>query len=113
MITLGARRERILAVLGPSISAANYQVGAEFVDRFAADNPANRRYFVPDGSDGHARFDLNAYTVDRLRAAGVTADCLGRCTYAEDTLFFSYRRTTHRREPDYGRQISAIVLEER
>ena len=56
-------------------------------------------------------FDLYRYTIDRLRAAGVTADALDRCTYAEEDLFYSYRRTTHRGEPDYGRQISAIVLE--
>jgi copper oxidase (laccase) domain-containing protein len=56
-------------------------------------------------------FDLSLYTVDRLTRAGVTADGLGRCTYAEEDLFYSYRRTTHRKEPDYGRQVSAIVLE--
>ena len=56
-------------------------------------------------------FDLNAYTVDRLNRAGVQAEKLDRCTYAEEELFFSYRRTTHRKEADYGRQISAIVLE--
>jgi copper oxidase (laccase) domain-containing protein len=56
-------------------------------------------------------FDLNLYTVDRLSKAGVTAESLGRCTYAEEDLFYSYRRTTHRNEPDYGRQVSAIVLE--
>ena len=57
-------------------------------------------------------FDLNAYTVDRLKRAGVRAEKLDRCTYAEEDLFYSYRRTTHRKEADYGRQISAIVLEE-
>jgi copper oxidase (laccase) domain-containing protein len=57
-------------------------------------------------------FDLNRYTLDRLRKAGVSAEGLDRCTYAEEDLFYSYRRTTHRREADYGRQISAIVLEE-
>jgi copper oxidase (laccase) domain-containing protein len=58
-------------------------------------------------------FDLNLYTVERLRRAGVQAEKLDRCTYAEEELFYSYRRGTHRGEPDYGRQISAIVLEER
>lgn len=57
-------------------------------------------------------FDLNRYTLDRLSAAGAVTAMLGRCTYAEEDLFYSYRRTTHRREADYGRQISAIVLEE-
>lgn len=112
MVGLGACRERIVAVLGPSISGPNYQVGDEFVSRFVSQDAANGRYFTPD-DDGHALFDLNAYTVDRLRAAGVAAEALGRCTYGEEDLFFSYRRTTHRREPDYGRQISAIVLEDR
>ncbi|MBX3569952.1 MAG: peptidoglycan editing factor PgeF [Rhizobiaceae bacterium] len=111
MEALGARRDRIVAVLGPSISMRNYEVGPEFVGRFVAADAANDRYFSGSARVGHAMFDLNAYTVDRLRAAGITAECLDRCTYAEEDLFFSYRRTTHRGEPDYGRQISAIVLE--
>jgi copper oxidase (laccase) domain-containing protein len=61
---------------------------------------------------GHSMFDLNAYTVDRLRKAGVQAEALNLCTYADDGLFYSYRRSTHRQEPDYGRHISAIVMEE-
>lgn len=111
MERLGARRDRIAAVLGPSISARNYEVGPEFIARFREADAANDRYFVPSDRPGHAMFDLNAYTVDRLTAAGVTAQSLDRCTYAEEDLFFSYRRTTHRGEPDYGRQISVIVLE--
>jgi copper oxidase (laccase) domain-containing protein len=74
-------------------------------------NAANANYFVPSEKPGHSLFDLNAYTIDRLRKAGVAAEGLGRCTYAEEDLFYSYRRTTHRKEPDYGRQVSAIVLE--
>ncbi|MEJ6783915.1 peptidoglycan editing factor PgeF [Aminobacter sp. Piv2-1] len=109
---LGARRERILAVLGPSISAANYEVGPEFVARFTGEDADNTRYFTASANAGHAMFDLNQYTVDRLRRAGIVADMLGRCTYAEEDLFYSFRRTTHRREPDYGRQVSAIALEE-
>ena len=112
METLGALRENIIAVLGPSISQKNYEVGPEFIARFVEANDGNARYFVPSGTAGHALFDLNLYTVDRLTEAGVTATQLGRCTYAEEDLFFSYRRTTHRREADYGRQISAIVLED-
>ena len=107
---LGATRENIVAVLGPSISAENYEVGPEFVERFVAAEPGNERYFAPSQRPDHAMFDLNTYTVDRLIKAGVTAAMLGRCTYAEEDLFFSYRRTTHRSEPDYGRQISAIAL---
>jgi len=111
MERLGARRDRIISVLGPSIGPANYEVGPEFVERFLLADPANSAYFSGSPSAGHAMFDLNAYTVDRLNRAGVQAEKLDRCTYAEEELFFSYRRTTHRREADYGRQISAIVLE--
>ena len=111
MESLGAARDRIVAVLGPSISQPNYEVGAEFVDRFAKADEANVRYFIPSARRDHAMFDLNGYTVDRLTKAGVEASMLGRCTYAEGDLFYSYRRTTHRMEPDYGRQISAIALE--
>lgn len=110
MEAIGARRERIVAVLGPSISQANYEVGPEFVTRFTQAVPDNERYFAPSARDGHAMFDLNAYTVDRLSAAGVQAHALNRCTYAEEDLFFSFRRTTHRGEPDYGRLISSIVM---
>jgi YfiH family protein len=108
---LGARRENIVAVLGPSISAANYEVGPEFVERFLAADPANSRYFEVSAKPGHAMFDLNRYTVGRLAAAGVTAEALYRCTYAEEDLFYSYRRATHRAESDYGRHVSAIALE--
>ena len=109
---LGATRRNIAAELGPSISGRNYEVGPEFVARFVEDSPDNRRYFTPSPQAGHAWFDLNRYTVDRLNAAGVEADFLDRCTYAEEDNFYSYRRATHRGEPDYGRQISAIVLED-
>ena len=103
-------RERIGAVLGPSISQANYEVGPEFVRRFLDADPANEAWFAPSDRAGHAMFDLNGYTVDRLRRAGVTAGMVGRCTYAEEDLFFSYRRSTHRSEPDYGRLVSAIAI---
>lgn len=112
MISLGARRESIQAVLGPSISQPNYEVGPEFHDRFVADDDSNSRYFVPSGRAGYHLFDLNAYSIDRLTGAGVQAGSLGKCTYADEDLFYSYRRTTHRKEPDYGRQISVIAVEE-
>ena len=106
---LGARRERIHAVLGPSISQANYEVGPEFVERFTEEERG--QWFRPSERDSHAVFDLPGYTVARLRAAGVgSAAWTGECTYADEERFFSYRRTTHRGEPDYGRQMSAIVL---
>lgn len=112
MEQLGAERSRIVATLGPSISAANYEVGPEFVERFVAADAANADYFTPSSNVDHAMFDLNRYTVDRLKRAGIQADMLGRCTYSDEDDFYSYRRTTHRQEPDYGRQISAIVLED-
>ncbi len=112
MENIGARRERIVAVLGPSISAASYEVGPEFIERFTTADTRNERYFAPSAKTGHAQFDLNLYTVDRLKAAGVVADALYRCTYGEEDMFFSYRRATHRAEADYGRHISAISLED-
>ncbi|MCO6387673.1 peptidoglycan editing factor PgeF [Aliihoeflea sp. 40Bstr573] len=111
MEKLGARRADIHAVLGPAISAANYEVGPERVADLIAADSANDAYFTPSATAGHAMFDLNRYTIDRLKRAGVTVDHVARCTYAEADNFFSYRRTTHRQEPDYGRQLSAIVLE--
>jgi YfiH family protein len=113
MTTLGAERERIVACLGPSISGRNYEVGPEFVDRFVGHDPELRRYFTPSGKGGHALFDLPGFTMQRLAESGVRAENLDLCTYADEQRFFSYRRTTHRGEPDYGRQISAISITER
>ncbi|MBB3963628.1 peptidoglycan editing factor PgeF [Rhizobium metallidurans] len=112
MIGLGARREAIVACLGPSISKASYEVGPEFVERFVSENSDYQRYFTPSRKPGHSMFDLPAFTIDRLRAAGVKAESLGVCTYPDSERFFSYRRTTHSQEPDYGRQISAIAIRE-
>lgn len=112
MISRGARRGRILACLGPSISPRHYEVGPEFVERFLAADAAYGAFFSPSGNNGHAMFDLPGLTIRRLTEAGVTAENLDICTYADEDRFFSYRRTTHRREPDYGRQISAICIRE-
>ena len=110
METLGARRERIVASLGPSIGPRNYEVGPEFVERFLAADPRHRRFFAPSQKPGHTMFDLPGLTTQRLADAGVTAENLEICTYPDEARFFSYRRTTHRGEPDYGRQISAIMI---
>ncbi|HEV7304944.1 peptidoglycan editing factor PgeF [Ensifer sp.] len=110
MVQLGARRERIVACLGPSISGRSYEVGAEFVARFVAADASYNAYFAPSERSGHAMFDLPSFTVRRLTEAGVAAENLDICTYADEERFFSYRRTTHRQEPDYGRQISAICI---
>ncbi len=112
MVALGAQRSSIVACLGPSISSRSYEVGPEFIERFLAYDAAYARYFTPSAKPGHAMFDLPALTVDRLSSAGVTAESLGLCTYPDAESFFSYRRTTHAQEDDYGRQISAIALED-
>jgi polyphenol oxidase len=112
METLGARRASITATIGPMLSQANYEVGPEFIQRFHAQAVANARFFRPSPKAGHAMFDLPAYNAMRLRKAGVgTVHDLALCTYADEQRFFSYRRTTHRQEPDYGRLISAITIE--
>lgn len=113
MIKLGAERTDIVATLGPSISAKAYEVGPEFVERFLAHDPSYEVFFTPSPKAGHAMFDLPGLTVKRLLDAGIVADTLGVCTYADPQAFYSYRRTTHSGEPDYGRQISAIYLKER
>ncbi|OHV82484.1 peptidoglycan editing factor PgeF [Ensifer sp. LCM 4579] len=112
MVSLGARRERIVACLGPSISRQHYEVGPEFVEHFLAADARHASFFSPSGRNGHAMFDLPGLTIEKLTEAGVTAENLDLCTYADEGRFFSYRRTTHRQEPDYGRQISAICLRE-
>ncbi|MEL6287199.1 MAG: peptidoglycan editing factor PgeF [Pseudomonadota bacterium] len=111
MEALGAERARITAVLGPTISFANYEVGEAFAQPLLEADPDNAQYFgVPDGK-ARIHFDLPGYIVHRLRAFGIgAATSLDCCTYADPASFFSYRRATHRGEPDYGRQISAIVL---
>ena len=113
MESLGADRATITAVLGPTISGAAYEVGAEFVARFVAADPDNDRFFAPASRDGHAMFDLPAYILARLTAAGIgQAHDLGYCTYGDEARCFSYRRATHRQQADYGRLLSAIVLED-
>lgn len=112
MVAIGARRDRVMAALGPSISVANYEVGPEFVDRFMNADPRNARFFklsTPD-KPHYRMFDLPAYSISRLQAAGVCAGNLDVCTYPPENGYFSYRRATHQGEPDYGRQISAISL---
>jgi polyphenol oxidase len=110
MERLGATRARIHAVIGPTISQQAYEVGPEFVETFIDDDPENARFFA-GGKGDRALFDLPAYGLARLRAAGVgQAEWTRHCTYADEARFFSYRRATHRGEADYGRLISAIRL---
>jgi hypothetical protein len=111
MEKLGAKRDHIRAVLGPTISGKAYEVGPEFYARFHDTDPAFARFFTPSVRPDHFMFDLPAFIQQRLRNAGLThVEALDRCTYGEPDLFYSYRRTTHRQEPDYGRLISAISL---
>jgi YfiH family protein len=107
----GAVRDQIAAAAGPMIRQSNYEVGPEFVVRFVAADAANDRFFAAGSRPGHALFDLAGYIVARLAAAGIRQiEDVGRCTYEDDMAFFSYRRSVHRREPDYGRHINAIAL---
>lgn len=111
MEKLGARRERTIAVLGPTIGPNAYEVGPEFVARFTDAKPDDARFFRPSPRKLHAMFDLPAFIGARFTEAGVGRFIdLGLCTYSDPKRFFSYRMTTHRGEPDYGRLISAIAL---
>ncbi len=107
----GADRARMVAALGPMIRQPNYEVGPEFVARFRAEDAANEQFFEPAARPGHALFDLPGYIAARLTAAGLSrVEDVGHCTYADAARFFSYRRSTHRNEGDYGRHINAIAL---
>jgi YfiH family protein len=108
MISLGAQVERIAAAVGPCIAKASYEVDHGFAERLMAEDPDNERFFG-EGPVGTPHFDLEAYVVARLAAAGVRLiEAIGLDTYALEDRYFSYRRATHRVEPTYGRQISLI-----
>lgn len=110
MEKLGAQRGEILAVIGPSISQRAYEVSEEFLESFLREGPDTMRFFA-NGAAGKYQFDMQAYSLARLRDAGVGEAVWTRhCTYASEERFFSYRRTTHAGEADYGRLISAIRL---
>ena len=110
MEKLGADRTRIAAAVGPTIARKSYEVDDAFFRRFAEADPANERFFSA-GKPGRHQFDLEAYVVSRLAMAGLgRIEALGLDTYSAPDRFYSYRRATHRNEPDYGRQISLIAL---
>ncbi len=110
METLGAQRSQLTAVVGPCIGQDSYEVGAEFPQPFDEQDPTNQRFFAPGRREGHLQFDLPGYVLSRLAGAGVSmSSALGADTYADEDLF-SYRRTCHRGEPDYGRNLSVIAL---
>jgi YfiH family protein len=105
----GARRDRIIAAIGPMIRQPSYEVGPDLIAAFSG--PTDARFFRPAERVGHAFFDLAGYIATRLHAAGIAhVEDLDACTYADDKRFFSYRRSVHRNEDDYGRHISAIAL---
>jgi len=110
MERLGARRDRIRAAVGPSINQTAYEVGPEFEAALLTADKANVRYFRRPGG-GHAHFDLPGYVAGNLAASGIPfIDRQNPCTYRNESLFFSFRRSNHANDPDYGRQISAIVV---
>ena len=110
MEALGANRAAITAVIGPTISQAAYEVGPEFLDGFLQDDPDSQRFFA-SGTGDRMLFDLPGYSQQRLRLAGVGhAEWTRHCTYRDPERFFSFRRTTHAGEADYGRLISVIRL---
>ncbi|MEQ1648170.1 MAG: peptidoglycan editing factor PgeF [Hyphomicrobiaceae bacterium] len=111
MESIGADRKRIIAAIGPCIGPQNYEVGPEFQLNFTTQSSANSAYFHTPAAASRPYFDLPAFVRDSACAAGIsTVTSVTTCTYADPDRFFSYRRTTHAREPDYGRQISAIAL---
>jgi YfiH family protein len=111
MEKLGAERSGIVAAIGPLIRQHSYEVGGEFVERFIEADAENALFFIPSSRERHAMFDLAGYIRMRLENAGVLMiDDTGVDTYS-DERFFSYRRSVHRREPDYGRHVHAIALE--
>jgi polyphenol oxidase len=111
MEKLGAERSGVVAAIGPLIRQHSYEVGGEFVERFIEADAENALYFIPSTREGHAMFDLAAFIRMRLENAGVLMiDDIGVDTYS-DERFYSYRRSVHRNEPDYGRHVHAIALE--
>jgi hypothetical protein len=111
MEKLGAERNAILAAIGPLIRQRSYEVGGEFVERFIESDAENTLFFLPSTREGHSMFDLAGFIRRRLENAGVSMiDDTGLDTYS-DERFFSYRRSVHRSEPDYGRHVHAIMLE--
>ncbi len=107
----GARRADIHVALGPAIGATSYEVGPEFVARFSETDRNFARFFAPSNREGHAMFDLPGFIASRVEELGVASfENVGVDTYADEARCFSYRRSVHRQEPDYGRLVSAIAL---
>lgn len=111
MEKLGAKRGETIVALGPTIGPGSYEVGPEFFAEFTAASPDHARFFAPSAKAGHKMFDLPGFIGMRVERAGLASfENLGLDTYADEARLFSYRRTTHRKEPDYGRLVSAVVV---
>lgn len=111
MVALGADRSRIACAIGPCIGRLSYEVTDDFAAHFAQADAANERFFTPGGRAGHCQFDIAAYVAARLAGAGIgRIAMLDEDTYSQPDRFYSYRRSCHRSESDYGRQISMIAL---
>jgi YfiH family protein len=111
MLRLGARLDRIRAAVGPCIGQNSYQVGDEFVAAFVRDDPGHDRFFSAPDDEGKRHFDLPGFARDCLLRAGIAGiDMQAPDTCVDEDRFFSFRRTTHRKEGDYGRQIAVIAL---
>jgi YfiH family protein len=111
MENLGAQRSNISCAIGPCIAQSSYEVGAEFAHRFFEENENNIGYFIPSPREGRFLFNLRKYVGDRLKSYGVGQVSISKNdTYSEEELFFSYRRSCHRKEADYGRGLSVIAL---
>jgi hypothetical protein len=112
MVHLGAERTRISTCIGPAISQQAYEVGDEFEENFLKEDSASARFFQRTSEAEKPHFDLTGYVAARLQSAQAgSVEDLQLCTYGDTTRFFSYRRSCHRNEDDYGRQISAIMIE--
>jgi len=111
MIKIGAEIENISCAIGPAIAQKSYQVGIDFKQKFIAQNENNEQYFISSKDIEHFMFDLKKFVFDSAQNSGIkNIDMLDNDTYTEEDNFFSYRRATHKKEPDYGRQVSVIVL---
>ncbi|MGH1377236.1 MAG: peptidoglycan editing factor PgeF [Alphaproteobacteria bacterium] len=111
METLGANKDTIYACVGPCISKSSYEVSSEFIEPFIDENSESERFFFGGSKDGHLMFDLSGYCAWRLFRAGLkNISLLDKDTYSNEPEFFSYRRSIHRNEPGYGRQISVIII---
>lgn len=112
MEALGADRANIACAIGPCIAQPSYEVDVAFRVRFLDADTENGRFFAAGQLD-HYQFDIEGYVAARLQSAGIIKiDKLGLDTYANEDRYFSYRRSCHRDEAGYGRQISLISLAE-